>query len=102
MKRIYEQKRKYLIECLYSTFNERLTISGENAGLHLMTTFERNFSDTDFKNFLQFGVSVECVENYSINKGIYQNKLIFGYGNLSLTQIKLGVEKLKEAIETSL
>lgn len=95
MKKIYAAKRKHMISCINKYFNDKAIISGENAGLHLLVSFTKNFS---LEDILQNGVSVECAEYYSTNKSIYKNKLILGYGNLDFNQIEHGIERLAKAL----
>ncbi len=98
MKRHYAARRKFLIECLRNYFADKITISGENAGLHLMASFEADFTEEDFIRLYENGVIADCVEDFAMIKGHYKNKLLLGYGNLNPTQIETGVRLLKQSL----
>jgi GntR family transcriptional regulator/MocR family aminotransferase len=44
-------------------------------------------------------VKVYPVELHTIIKGMHKNKLIIGYGNLTLEEIKEGIHRLKQALQ---
>jgi GntR family transcriptional regulator / MocR family aminotransferase len=46
------------------------------------------------------GVIVYPVEKYALLKGNHKNKLVLGYGSLTVEQIINGVTRLKEGIHT--
>ncbi len=99
MKKVYEKKRMYLMECLHKAFGTKATVSGENAGLHLLLRLHRDLTKEDAQAFLENGVEVEFVEEYSMIKGNHKNELVLGYGKLSFMEIEEGVNRLKRALE---
>lgn len=99
MKKLYESKRIYLIECLKNYFGERISISGEYAGMHLLATFDRELGENDILAMQNNGVDIDLVEDYAILKGKHRNQLVLGYGELSLTQIEEGVRRLKASLQ---
>ncbi|MFZ5989611.1 MAG: PLP-dependent aminotransferase family protein [Bacillota bacterium] len=99
MKKVYQKKRKHLINSLYLAFGDKVRVAGENAGLHVLTAFkDLEFHPSDFQKFLENGVEVDWVEDYAIRKGLHINQLVLGYGNISLEQITVGVQRIKEVI----
>lgn len=98
MKRHYASKRRFLIDCLRNNFENKIVISGENAGIHLMAAFERDFTEDHFITFYNNGVIVDSVEDFAMVKGHYKNRLILGYGNLNLSQLEAGVKILKQSL----
>ena len=96
MKKNYALKRKHTISCINKYFKEKATISGENAGLHLLVSLDCNSCGIDKLN--EYGVIAEYAGDYATDKTKYKNKLILGYGNLSNSQIESGIEKLASAI----
>lgn len=98
MKKLYEGKRIHLMKCLTAAFEERIKLSGEYAGLHLLVTFDRDLDDRNLQSMEQNGVEADFVEEYAILKGKHKNKLVLGYGELSYPQIEEGVRRLKEAL----
>ena len=100
MKRIYQGKRRCLIEALGRAFGERIRIVGEDAGLHLLVEFaSHRFRQADLARFAERGVKVDWVEDYACRKGFHRNQLVLGYGGLEPRQIEAGVLRLKAAVE---
>lgn len=100
MKKVYEKKRAHIISSLHNAFHGSITITGENAGLHVLAIFKGlEFQPADFEIFKKHGVEAEWVEEYAIVKEHYKNQLVLGYGGLSLEQISEGVKRLKVAVE---
>jgi GntR family transcriptional regulator / MocR family aminotransferase len=99
MKKIYEKKRAHIISELHHAFGRTVAITGENAGMHVLAVFSGiMFAPSDFQEFRNNGVEVDWAEDFAIVKGRYLNKLVLGYGSLSLEQITEGVRRLKEAV----
>ena len=99
MRKLYEAKRKQLILGLINTFGSQITISGEDAGLHLLVTFYRELTQEDRQSFTEQGVEVDEVEEYATVKGKHGNRIVLGYGGLTLPQIEEGVRRLKRALD---
>lgn len=100
MKKIYEKKRKHIINTLLSAFGNAITVTGANAGLHVLVTFQqRIFNPSDFAEFQKNGIEVDWVEDYAIVKGQHRNQLVLGYGNLGIDDITTGVQRLKSVVE---
>ncbi|MGE5494377.1 MAG: PLP-dependent aminotransferase family protein [Burkholderiales bacterium] len=99
MKRLYDSKRKLLIDCLKAAFGSRIQISGELAGLHMLVTLDRDITEEDKKAIAESGVEVDYAEDYAAVKGRFKNKLVLGYGNLGKAQIEEGVLRLKNALK---
>jgi GntR family transcriptional regulator/MocR family aminotransferase len=98
MKRLYAKKRLLLIKELKGAFGEKIRISGENAGMHLMVNFEnRPLCREDFEKLRACRAEAEWSEDYAVQKGIYESGMILGYGALSEEEIKMGVEHIKAA-----
>jgi GntR family transcriptional regulator/MocR family aminotransferase len=100
MKRIYQGKRKCLIEALGRAFGHRVRITGEDAGLHLLVEFlDRDFQRADFARLAKRGVKVDWVEDYACRKGLHRDQLVLGYGGLEPDQIEEGVLRLKAFVD---
>lgn len=99
MKRLYATKRGLLIDALTRTWGDRIRISGENAGIHLVAGFANHeFSADGIKALPAHGVGVDWVEDYALRKGFHRHQLILGYGNLGPEEITEGIRRLHEAI----
>lgn len=99
MKKFYKSQRNFLIQCLQSTFSHHVKISGYSTGMHLIAEFEKiEFTQSLLLKIEQSGVKVYSVEDHTIKKGQYKNRLIIGYGHLQKNEIELGVTRLFQAI----
>lgn len=100
MRSRYDRCRQVLVQELNVQFGDRITIFGEKAGIHLMVRLQSQFSDDEMiKRAAQVGVGLMSARSQYLNQG-GKGEFIFGYGELSETQIQIGVQKLAEAIET--
>lgn len=99
MKRIYAERRRILIKALQDKFGEKIKITGENAGIHLVVEFEDGILNRRaLERLAKEGVQVEGVEDYAIRKGFHGNKLVLGYGALDERQIVEGVHRMQCAL----
>ncbi len=99
MKRLYKEKRKWIINILHEEFNDNVTISGDSTGLYIVAGFKDIvFTDKLVNTLLDQGVRVYRVEDHAIVKNRNNNKLILGYGNLSLEQIREGIKRVKKGL----
>ena len=102
MKKVYKSRRDLLIKCLQSAFSNKVKIFGDSTGLHLIAEFnEICFSNKMLaKMEKQFKVKVYSAEDHTIEKGLYSNQIILGYGHLHNEDIKNGIHRLHQAIES--
>lgn len=100
MKKIYKDRRNFLIHCLEITFSNKVNIFGYSTGLHLIVELsEFHFSKELLEWIEQFGVKVYPVEDHTIEKEKYTNRIILGFGHLKKEEIKKGVIRLHKAID---
>lgn len=99
MKKIYNGRRKQVRKCLTEAFGENVRILGDSTGLHLIAEFKnRKFTNEQVAKIAEKKVKIYPVEHHAIQKGIHQNKIILGYGNLSTDEIQEGIHRLKQAL----
>ena len=99
MKKLYEMKRRYLIDTMAGTWGNGIRISGENAGMHLVAGFaDHEFTPAKIEALQAYGVGADWVEDYAMRKGFHRHQLILGYGNLDLAGITEGIRRLREAM----
>lgn len=100
MKKVYKARRDHLKKCLAEEFGDKVKISGDSTGLHLIAEFKNTeFSDQKANEIMkEHKVKIYPVELHTIRKGMHQNKLILGYGNLKIEEIQEGVHRLKQAL----
>ncbi|WP_254490355.1 PLP-dependent aminotransferase family protein [Bacillus thuringiensis] len=99
MKKIYKNRRDFLIQQLQSAFSNTINIFGYSTGLHLIVEFNQvQFTKELLEKIQQLGVKVYPVEDHAIEKGKHHNRIIIGYGHLTTEEIKEGVSRLQRAI----
>ena len=94
MRQLYNLRRQALIAAFKKYFGERVTILGENAGIHLMVKIESVFLDeTIIQKAAAAGIGLVSAREYYLQP---QNKseFIFGYGQLEETEIDRGISEL--------
>ena len=104
MKSIYFKKRNKLIKALKETFKDRVSISGSEAGLHLIASFKDIYFDDLLMNKIKED-NIEItpmikhyIKSNSDDESNYNNSLIFGYGNTNMESIEEGVKRLYKII----
>lgn len=100
MKKIYKIRRDYVKKCLAEEFGTQVKISGNSTGLHLIAEFQNTVFLEERVNKImeEHRVKVYPVELHTIQKEMHQNKIILGYGNLSIEEIQIGIRRLKQAL----
>ncbi|MGE7864657.1 PLP-dependent aminotransferase family protein [Bacillus mobilis] len=99
MKKIYKNRRDFLIEQLKLTFLNEINIFGYSTGLHLIVEFHQvQFTKELLEKIQQLGVKVYPVEDHAIENGKHHNRIIMGYGHLTTEEIKEGASRLQRAI----
>lgn len=98
MRHLYDQRRQVLVQALNKTFGSRVTILGENAGIHLMAKLETDWPDD---RIIQRAASVDIglisAQGYYLaapNSG----EFIFGYSQLNETQIEEGIRAIGQVL----
>ncbi len=99
MRKLYKKKRDFLIGCLKKEFGDLIEILGASTGIHLVVKFNFKFPQKILNEIKNKGVNIFSVEKHALIKGKHNNKLIFGYGNLTDTELAEGVKLLRNVIE---
>ena len=101
MRKMYRAKHELLLECL-KPFRNDFTISGENAGLHLLLTSKKNLPEAELvRRAAEQGVRVyglidsmkdaEACKEYEDSRA---GTILLGFGALNREQIEEGVGRL--------
>ncbi|WP_427108951.1 PLP-dependent aminotransferase family protein [Lysinibacillus xylanilyticus] len=99
MKKFYKSQRDFLIQCLHTTFSNKVKVLGYSTGMHLIVELEDvHFSKELLLQIEQFGVKVYPVEDHTIEKEKYTNRIILGYGHLKKNEIEEGVTRLFQTV----
>ena len=99
MKKNYQEKNELIKNILKTDFGKTVEISGDSTGLYLVVEF-KNFklNDVIMNKIYKQDVYVETLKNHSIQNKNYSNKILLGFGNLDLDNIKEGLNRIKKAI----
>lgn len=101
MKKEYQKRRACLTELLTECFGDQVRLHGANAGLHLVAEFDHiTFTEERWKRLLQAKVYIVPVERHSLRKGLHTNQIILGYGGVELRDMSIGLERLKNEIQS--
>ncbi|MDD3413871.1 MAG: PLP-dependent aminotransferase family protein [Lachnospiraceae bacterium] len=102
MRRLYLKKRNYLVQCLKDVFGEKVTISGAQAGMHLIASFHETYFDRDLmKKIEDQGIQITAVNKHYLSSGSgtpYDQSLILGYGNTKIEEMEMGIKILSEVL----
>lgn len=97
MRKNYYKKQQLLIDQLMQAFGNKIKIYGASTGMYLVAEFKDILFSAELVEALsKNGVKFELVEDHTFKKGVHQNKIILGYGNLQLDEIEKGVERLQK------
>lgn len=97
MRTTYKQKMHTLVTCLQDTFGETIDIIGFQSGLYVLVKFHGLAMEEELiQQALAHGVRVYPTSHYFMKPE--EGTLIkLGFSNLSMEQIQLGVQLLKQA-----
>ena len=98
MRFLYNQRRQTLVQALLNYFGERVTILGENAGMHLMVRLSTPLSDEAvISRAAAMSVGLVSARRYYLQNEC-SGEFILGYAHLHASQIELGVQRLATAL----
>ena len=98
MRSIYDKRRQTLVKSLKKHFGKRAKILGEKAGIHLMVSFNTNLSDEAIiQRAAKAGVAMMSANPHYLATHP-TGEFIFGYGDLTETQLQQGIRRLAQII----
>lgn len=101
MRPIYEERRAALIHSLKQHLGNRVTIFGDNAGLHIMARIRTLVPDQILvARCMKVGVGLLSTTNCYLENP-RRGEFVFGYGNLSPEEIREGVRRLSSIVNHS-
>ena len=99
MRQLYDSRRQALVAALKRHFGNRVTIIGENAGIHVMVKIKTVLSDeVVIAKAAIVGVGLVSAREYYL-KLPSQGEFIFGYAQLDEIQIEQGIIRLSQVIK---
>jgi GntR family transcriptional regulator / MocR family aminotransferase len=98
MRHLYDRRRQILVNALKAHFGSRVTILGENAGIHLMAKIETALPDEiAIEQAAIVGVGLISAQGYYLTAP-KTGEFIFGYAQLDEAQIEQGIQKLFQVL----
>lgn len=98
MRSIYDKRRQVLVKALKKHFGFRAKILGEKAGIHVMVSFKTNLSDEEIiKSAAKVGIAMMSAKPHYLTAHS-KSEFIFGYGELTETQLTEGIHTLAQII----
>ncbi len=98
MRHRYDRHRQALVGALKRCLGSRVTILGENAGIHLMVKLETGLPDeVVIQRAQRRGVGLTSARDYYLATPS-SGEFIFGYAELDEAQIVEGVQRLAQAL----
>ena len=100
MRQLYDSRRQALVAALKRHFAKRVTIIGENAGIHVMVKIQTALPDeVVIQKAAAVGVGLISAREYYL-KRTSQGEFIFGYAQLDEHRIEQGIIRLSQAIKS--
>lgn len=99
MRTLYRKKQALLLETIKKVMGEQVSISGQDAGLHIVLHVKSNYSaDKLVETAKKAGVRVYSTSAYLIqDKDACSIPILLGFGGLSPDGIKEGINRLHKA-----
>lgn len=99
MRRYYDQNRQVLVQSLGEAFGTTVRILGDQAGLHVMARFDLAIGGEEMlRRGLSVGVELVPAQPYYLQGGS-DREFIFGYGELTVEQIREGIRRVAIALQ---
>jgi GntR family transcriptional regulator/MocR family aminotransferase len=98
MRNLYDRRRQTLMDALVRHLGQRVTILGENAGIHLMVRLHTHLSDKEIvAKAAQQGVELVNAQRYYM-EGTGKCEFVIGYSDLTEEKITEGIYKLAQVL----
>jgi GntR family transcriptional regulator/MocR family aminotransferase len=99
MRALYDRRRQALVRALQQHFEDRVTIMGENTGMHLMVKLNtRLTTEKAIERASEAGIGIASAEIFYLN-GAQRGEFVLGYANLTERKIQEGIRRLAKALK---
>ncbi|MFJ5772537.1 PLP-dependent aminotransferase family protein [Psychrobacillus sp. NPDC093180] len=101
MRKIYKRKLEIITKTI-AAYDPLVTISGEQAGMHLLLTFETVKPESELIAYAkQAGIRVYGIQEYvSTPDNLFNKpKIVLGFGGIQVEKIETSIEQLMEALK---
>lgn len=100
MKRLYEQKRRVIINELKKHLGRRATIFGDNAGIHVLVRIESKLADAEIvERCWKLGVGISSTRKLYFTEPKHAGEFMLNYGSLTEEEIEYGIAVLAKVVE---
>lgn len=98
MRRLYQAKHRALVSAIEREMGKAVRIIEHNSGLHLLIDVKGKNNEELLKLATKVGVKVYRPSPHWLDPAACpRSYVMLGFGGLSITEIEVGIEKLKEA-----
>jgi len=98
MRTLYDRRRQKLVTALHAQFGARVSIMGENSGMHLMIQLRSPWSNEEVvRRAAGAGVGLLNARMYYVGQG-GRGEFVLGYAMLTERRIQEGVRRLAKAL----
>ena len=101
MRKIYKRKLEIITKTI-AAYDPLVTISGEQAGMHLLLTFESEKTESELiAHAKQASIRIYGIQEYvSTNENPFNKpKIVLGFGGIQAENLETSIECLMEALE---
>lgn len=102
MRKIYRGRHDFLLNQL-APFEKEFTVSGENAGLHILLTSKSHIPERELlraaarEGVRLYGISDACMRQENAGNTAFANTVLLGYGALEEQELMRGIKLLRNA-----
>lgn len=98
MRTLYADRQSILIEALRAKVGDLLDVSSDDAGLHLTAFLRGGLDDQEVSSTLQDREVVAPPLSFYASRSLDRDGLVLGYAAVNETDIRKGVDQLKETL----
>lgn len=100
MRKLYKERRQYLLDALEDDFKDELRVLPSDGGLHICVAFKNPCDDIEFSSKLESeGVIVRPLSRFYRNSH-KQSGFLMGFAGYSENEVRLGLGKLREILSS--
>ncbi len=96
MRKVYERKYTFLVQCLKGYMGEKVEVIGEQAGLHLLIRVPSKKEESCIREAERIGIKIYSTKPYYTEKKTCY-PLLLGFGGLEEKEIEEGIQHLSRA-----
>jgi len=101
MRTLYAERRSVLIEALTERLDDLLDVNADEAGLHLTAFLDDALDGTAVAAAIDAGDVVAPLLSFYASRSLTREGLVLGYAAVDAEAIRVGVERLGEALEAA-